>query len=89
MEPAASVQWERVWGQWEMVWGRMPLSSIFSIDDRFRTRSLSTLLTANFDGEKFQGVLTDLEPGVGYEVFVAKDLTFNYAIYNRSADWLQ
>ena len=67
----------------------MPLSSIFSIDDRFRTRSLSTLLTANFDGEKFQGVLTDLEPGVGYEVFVAKNLTFNYAIYNRSADWLQ
>ena len=52
----------------------------FSIDDRFRTRSLSTLLTANYDGEKFQGSLTELEPGVGYEVFVAEDVTFSYNI---------
>ena len=52
----------------------------FSIDDRFRTRSLSTLLTANYDGEKFQGSLTELEPGVGYEVFVAEDVTFRYNV---------
>ena len=67
----------------------LPLNAKFSIDDRFRQRTLSTLLLANFDGEKFQGSLVDLEPGFGYEVFVANDVTFSYSIYNRSADWLQ
>jgi len=42
----------------------------WSVDDRFRTRSLNTLLTANWDGAKFQGPLTALQPGVGYEVRV-------------------
>jgi hypothetical protein len=54
--------------------------SKFSVDDRFRTRSLSSLLTANYDGETFQGSLTELEPGVGYEVFVAEDVTFRYNV---------
>ena len=66
-----------------------PLNSKFSIDDEFRTRSVRTLLVSKFDGDKFQGSLSDLEPGVGYEVKVAKDLTFKYDLYNRSADWLQ
>ena len=39
---------------------------------------MSTLLTANYDGERFQGPLTELEPGVGYEVFVANSVTFKY-----------
>ena len=64
-------------------------NSKFSIDDEFRTRSVRTLLVSKFDGDKFQGSLSDLEPGVGYEVKVAKDLTFKYDLYNRSADWLQ
>ncbi len=59
----------------------------FSIDDRFRTRSLSTLLTANFDGSRFQGSLKELEPGVGYEVFVAKDVTFKYKVDYKSDGW--
>ena len=41
---------------------------------------MSTLLTANYDGERFQGPLTELEPGVGYEVFVAEDVTFRYNV---------
>ena len=51
-------------------------------------RTLGTLRLAHFDGEKFEGSLVDLEPGFGYEVFVANDVTFSYSIYNRSADWL-
>ena len=48
---------------------------------------MSTLLTANFDGEKFQGSLKELEPGVGYEVFVAKDVTFKYKVDYKSDGW--
>lgn len=57
----------------------------WSVDDRFRTRSLNTLLTANWDGAKFQGPLTALQPGVGYEVYVAEDVTFQYDVYGQSA----
>ena len=52
----------------------------WSVDDRFRTRSLNTVLTANWDGAKFQGTLTTLQPGVGYEVYVAEDVTFAYNV---------
>ena len=57
----------------------------WSVDDRFRTRSLNTVLTANWDGAKFQGTLTTLQPGVGYEVFVAQEVTFAYDVYGTSA----
>ena len=57
----------------------------WSVDDRFRTRSLNTLLTANWDGAKFQGPLKELQPGVGYEVFVAEEVTFAYDVYGQSA----
>ena len=57
----------------------------WSVDDRFRTRSLNTLLTANWDGAKFQGPLKELQPGVGYEVYVAEEVTFAYDVYGRSA----
>ena len=67
---------------------RLPLSAKFSTDDRFMQRTLGTLRLAHFDGEKFEGSLVDLEPGFGYEVFVANDVTFSYDIYNRSADRL-
>ena len=53
----------------------------WSVDDRFRTRSLTTVLTANWDGAKFQGPLKELQPGVGYEVFVAEEVTFAYDVY--------
>jgi len=59
----------------------------FSIDDRFRTRSLRTLITANYDGSSFQGNLEELESGVGYEVFVAQDVTFKYNVNYVSDDW--
>ena len=57
----------------------------WSVDDRFRTRSLNTLLTANWDGAKFQGPLKELQPGVGYEVYVAEEVTFAYDVYGQSA----
>ena len=57
----------------------------WSVDDRFRTRSLNTLLTANWDGAKFQGPLKELQPGVGYEVYVDKEVTFQYDVYGKSA----
>ena len=59
----------------------------FSIDDRFRTRSLSKLRTANYDGSSFQGDLKELESGVGYEVFVAEDVTFKYNVNYLSDDY--
>ena len=49
------------------------------------TRSLNTLLTANWDGAKFQGPLKELQPGVGYEVYVAEEVTFAYDVYGQSA----
>ena len=55
----------------------------FSIDDQFKTRSLSTLATANYDGSKFQGSLTQLEPGFGYMVRVSKSVTFKYNLLSR------
>ena len=61
------------------------LGTSWSVDDRFRTRSLNTLLTANWDGAKFQGPLKELQPGVGYEVFVAKEVTFAYDVQYQSA----
>ena len=50
----------------------------FSIDDSFKTRSGNTLLTSTFDGSKFVGSLSELKPGVGYEVLVAQAVRFRY-----------
>ena len=50
----------------------------FSTDDSFKTRSGNTLLTSTFDGSKFVGSLSELKPGVGYEVLVAQAVTFRY-----------
>lgn len=53
-------------------------SGQFSYDDQFKTRSLGTVATANYDGAKFQGLLTELEPGLGYMVKVKEPVTFKY-----------
>ena len=53
-------------------------SGQFSYDDQFKTRSLGTVATANYDGSKFQGLLTELEPGLGYMVKVKEPVTFKY-----------
>ena len=58
-------------------------SGSFSIDDQFKTRSLGTLVTANYDGSKFQGNLQNFEPGFGYMVKVSESVTFKYNLVKR------
>ena len=50
----------------------------WSVDDLIKTRSGSSLSQCVFDGETFQGELTELNPGLGYEIFVKQALVFKY-----------
>jgi len=54
------------------------VSGQFTADDQVKTRSGNSVSFSNYDGSKFQGTLTELEPGVGYEVRVAQAVTFRY-----------
>ena len=50
----------------------------FSPDDQFKTRQSSSVWITTFSGASWQGGLTELTPGVGYEVKVSKEITFCY-----------
>ena len=50
----------------------------FSADDQFKTRAGSSVWITTFSGDSWQGGLTELTPGIGYEVKVAQDITFCY-----------
>ena len=54
------------------------VSGQLSVDDRIKTRSGNTLSQSTFDGTEFQGPLSKLKPGVGYEFYVAQLVTFRY-----------
>ena len=54
------------------------VSGSFFVDDRINTRSGSSLFQCNFDGETFQGLLSEFKPGLGYEIFVKRKLVFKY-----------
>jgi len=55
------------------------VSGQLSVDDRIKTRSGNTLSQSTFDGTEFQGPLSKLKPGVGYEFYVAQLVTFRYS----------
>jgi len=59
--------------------GITTVSGQFTINDQIKTRSGNVVLFANYDGSQFQGALSELKPGVGYEVRVAQAVTFGYA----------
>ena len=50
----------------------------FSADDQFKTRAGSRVWITTFSGDSWQGGLTELTPGIGYEVKVQNAITFNY-----------
>ena len=54
------------------------VSGQFSENDSFKSRSGNIVSTCSFDGSQFQGSLSVLAPGVGYEVFVAQAVTLRY-----------
>ena len=49
-----------------------------SIYDQFKTRLASSIWITTFSGASWQGGLTELTPGIGYEVKVSKEITFCY-----------
>jgi len=56
------------------------VSGQFSPNDQFKTRSGDFASIASYDGAQFQGDLTELKPGVGYQVKVAQAVTFRYKV---------
>ena len=54
-------------------------SGTFTTDDQIKTRSGNVVIFCTYDGSTFQGGLSSLEPGIGYEVRVhAQTVTFRY-----------
>ena len=53
-------------------------SEKFTADDQIKTRSGSNAEFTNYDGSMFQGSLSELKPGVGYEVRVQQAVRFRY-----------
>ena len=62
------------------------VSGQFNANDQIKTRSGNNLLFSNYDGSRFQGGLSQLKPGVGYEVHVAQAVTFQYNTSTSSSD---
>ena len=54
------------------------ISGQFTADDQFKMRSGSDMLFSTFTGSEFEGRLSQLKPSVGYQVFVAQPVTFQY-----------
>ena len=59
------------------------LSGEFTANDQFKTRSGNSASIATYDGVQFQGRLTELEPGKGYQVKVAQAVTFRYKVVTK------
>ena len=59
------------------------VSGQFSPNDQFKTRSGDFASIASYDGAQFQGDLTELKPGVGYQVKVAQAVTFRYKVVTK------
>ena len=53
-------------------------SDKFTDNDQIKTRSGSDAQFTNYDGSMFQGSLSELKPGVGYEVWAQKAVRFRY-----------
>ena len=58
--------------------GIVVVSGQFTVDDIMKTRSGSALISSSYDGSRFQGALSELKPGFGYEVRVAQAVAFGY-----------
>lgn len=54
------------------------VSGGFTVDDIIKTRSGSNLRFSSYDGSSFQGSLANLEPTVGYKIYVSQPTTFRY-----------
>ena len=52
----------------------------FTANDQIKTRSGSALSFTTYTGSIFEGELTELMPGVGYEVKVTQAVTFRYVL---------
>ena len=52
----------------------------FTANDQIKTRLGSALSFTTYTGSKFEGGLTELTPGVGYEVKVTQAVTFRYVL---------
>ena len=52
----------------------------FTANDQIKTRLGSALSFTTYSGSKFEGGLTELTPGVGYEVKVTQAVTFRYVL---------
>ena len=52
----------------------------FTANDQIKTRLGSALSFTTYTGSKFEGGLTKLTPGVGYEVKVTQAVTFRYVL---------
>ena len=50
----------------------------FTTDDQIKTIRSGSVYLATYDGSMFQGGLSELKPGTGYEVKVAQAVTFRY-----------
>ena len=58
--------------------GIVPVSGSFTAKDQIISRSEGVVSRATHDGSAWQGDVLELEPGKGYEIFVAEPLTFRY-----------
>jgi len=59
--------------------GIRPVSGQFTVNDQIKTRFGNYVTFSGYDGSQFQGSLSELEPGAGYEIRVAQAVTFRYA----------
>ena len=61
----------------------------FTVDDQIKTRSGSSLALTTWTGYKWEGGLSELKPGLGYNVFVAKRVTIRFPLPSPCAPrWL-
>ena len=58
--------------------GIAPVSGSFTAKDQIISRSGGVVSRATHDGSAWQGDVLELEPGKGYEIFVAEPVTFSY-----------
>ena len=65
-------------GNYDINSGIAVVNGQFTVDDMIKTRSGSALISSSYDGSQFQGELSELEPGVGYEIRVAQAVAFRY-----------
>ena len=58
--------------------GIAPVSGSFTAKDQIISRSGGVVSRATHDGSAWHGDVLELEPGKGYEIFVAEPVTFSY-----------